>query len=97
MGAPPGLAAVDAGVAGVAGVNAAAAAQGMLARRWPEDWYTRYDRPVARILPPRPERAVVATGPYAQAYPVRWPQLVGQPLPPVAGPASVMGASAAQD
>jgi hypothetical protein len=88
-----------------AGTTATAQAEAM-ARRWPVDWFTRYDRPVARIIPrsngapaqwaitPWPERAIVAAGTDAEVYPVRWPQLVGQPLPPITSPTSVMGASA---
>ena len=82
-----------------------AEAQAALARRWPVDWFTRYDRPVARIIPrsnaptqwavtPRPQRAIVAAGTDAEAYPVRWPELVGRPLPPITSSTSVMGASA---
>lgn len=71
-----------------------------LARRWPVDWFTRYDRPVARIIPragdAQVSRAIVAAGTDAQPYPVRWPLLIGEPLPPIAGPTSVMGAPAAQ-
>jgi hypothetical protein len=105
--APASPTTVDAGL----GANASAGANGTaqaeaLARRWPIDWFTRYDRPVARVIPrsngapaqwaitPWPERAIVAAGTEAEVYPVRWPQLVGQPLPPITSPTSVMGASA---
>jgi hypothetical protein len=42
----------------------------------------------------QPQRAIVAAGTDAEVYPVRWPLLVGQPLPPIASPTSVMGGSA---
>ncbi|MDP3759853.1 MAG: hypothetical protein Q8R01_04975 [Ramlibacter sp.] len=87
-----------------AGTNASAQAEAQ-ARRWPADWFSRYDRPVAHIIPrsnaapapwttaPRAERAIVAAGTDAEVYPVRWPQLVGQPLPPITSATSVMGAA----
>ena len=89
-------------------MNAPASDLAVLIRRWPADWYSRYDRPVARILSVHSGRAVVAsqtyaTQGYAEAYPVRWPQLVGQPLPPVppvaplARSTAVMGAPAQAD
>jgi hypothetical protein len=91
---------------GIAGTNTLGLAEGALARRWPADWFSRYDRPVARVLRQgtsplqrdaaarRPERAIVATGSDAQAFPVRWPDLVGRPLPPVTEPTSAMGGPA---
>lgn len=107
MGNGPGSASA-ASAGGIAGTNTLGLAEGALARRWPADWFSRYDRPVARILrqgsapvqwaamAPRPERAVVASGSDAQAYPVRWPELIGQPLPPAAAATAVMGAPSAR-
>jgi hypothetical protein len=92
---------------GIAGTGTLGLAEGALARRWPADWFSRYDTPVARILPrsnsatvhralvaPRSGRAIVAAGTDAEVYPVRWPRLVGRPLPPVTSATSVMGAPA---
>lgn len=85
----------------MAAVDAAVSDLGMLARRWPADWYSRYERPVARILA-QPRVTGVANAPYAaqayaQPHPVRWPRLVGQALPavppvPLARTTIVMGA-----
>jgi len=106
---PASVVTVDVGpgaTAASAGTNSTGQAEAAQARRWPADWFTRYDRPVGHIIPRpnaapaqwaiprRPERAIVAAGTDAEAYPVRWPQLVGQPLPPITSATSVMGAAA---
>ena len=100
--------AAAASAGGIAGTNTLGLAEGALARRWPADWFTRYDKPVARILrsgtalaqwsavPAPAERAVVVNESSAQPYPVRWPELIGQPLPPAAASTQVMGAPPAR-